>query len=268
MLFETSSSTSRRFDPMTVYPKTLRKGVTNTSSGLLSGLTNIKNMRLKKEQSGLKSLTLQKGSGIRQIYHGKHAHRKLLQDDRRIGYLLDCEETPDGALIKYNYYDDHQQNDLKSIVTFNSSNVALNSLIFRYPAQLIEALSIKVTANDGRAVRYRFNKTSKGKVLLSKVISPQHPLETYEYDKNATGFFQLTQKILPNERFLNISYYQKGKNRLPFQDAIKLKSGDKRIRRVASLSAPVGSDGTLLPLTALLTILKKMRPMLEMLWVI
>lgn len=226
--------------PECMLPLLHQKGVTNCSSGAISGRTNPKNViaHLKDKH---KTCNVSFGSGHLRHYTGH------LRD--RIGgleiwkYAPRYEKKANGNQIIY-------QND-HLIEAYNPSGSTLYSslkfkrvgdheihvetshsspLIYRY-----EPFKVKISHQLDYKIRY----------YLTSLTRPDQPHESYAYTLDAAkeGWL-LCRKEQPHNRFLEIDYYgmgdQPGKMvKLPIQNLL-----DPRINRVKCLKAPVGADAT------------------------
>lgn len=232
-------------------PKMYKNGVTNTTSGYISGQTNIKNTKI--SYIGNKRYRIITGAG------GYKEYEKSPGEDLQIDYRLSSEMKPSGNTLDYYYHRNkhhqrpkfHRYDILSSVEMKNKENNVTASLTYvtfkgsefkKFPHH-------DVVSSDGRKVCYHFetrehDKRSEG-CLLTKIERPNAPEESYTYIHGERDVGRLIRrKSWPEGRFIEAGYYKKGENRLG-DKIINLKHGNNfRVNRVRVLRAPVGTDDT------------------------
>lgn len=249
-VFERTLKRQKEIADVPLSPAMLKRGVTNTSSGFMSGQTDIRNRRLHKVE-GEDSFIIRNGNGGIKQYD--------ISQGFLTKYRLKQEVKPDGNKIKYKYLKNkihknnirpHTYDVLYSVEAVNQEDKGTGSLQYvpidrddfrKFPHQ-------DVIACDGRQVRYHFKMTSKHDkrldCLLTKIERTNAPTESYEYIEGERDLGLIGRKELPEGRFLEINYYQKGDNNVGL-DHVKIKSAkDIVVNRVKELRAPVGNDDT------------------------
>lgn len=229
-------------DYMEVSKSCLQKGITNNAAGYISGQTNLKNHRL--EILDKKSSLLTSGSGSKTRY--------TLQEDEKIQRPRD-EIRPNGNKIHYHYERKHHKNYLTSIDIVNNANKRVASLPIPITrkSEIKKNKQWKITTEDGRWVNYNFVRVD-GSMFLDSVEKSDAPSEEYSYltfheGKSVVGGY-LTKKINPDNRFINIEYYEEGHNDT-LVGGINLEDPyDPRIYRIKRLLAPAGTDATPIPI--------------------
>lgn len=207
--------------------KCIEKGLTNTSTGLLSGRTNPMNDKLASDKkNGL--FTLNTGGGIVSSFE-RVKHKSY--------YYLQKESKPNGLELLYKYDAD---NRISSILSKNRIGSTLASVSYNHHGKT----NIQVNANGAEKVHYGLVKVN-GKYLLTNVTLPSGQKHYYNYrdvDKRHRSF--LSKKWLPEGRTLEIDYFAKGSSDIPFGSVNITNESDLRLGRVKSLKAPVGHDQT------------------------
>lgn len=232
------------------------KGVTNHRGGRYS----IKNRKIYDKEKGI---VLKLGSGTE--YHFinfKKMHQKPLMSIIR----------PSGTNLGYEY---NVKNGLSRVYTVlknvsaypDCTPYSLNWLKFDGYGDHKKILT--VTGSDGQEVQYYYQRTKyyrkraikmRGKEfdlrhawILSKVAGKSKPPEIYHYYqhkfRNKRGAPKLSKKQLPDNRYLEIEYYQKGFHNLvwPWLNE-HIGEEDPRQGKVMILKGPAGTDKTPVPL--------------------
>ena len=231
---------SKKETKLHVSAMAISRGVTNCSSGVIGGCTNIKNKKLLCKD-GDKYCTLHSTCGDQAIYK-----RKTRVEAYGPGFFLDKVELVTGNQIDYRYDDQYRMSRIKTVGPDNST---LARAEFYYSKTKDKEHKLKIFPGDGRVLKYTFfkakSKDSKGHTrhLLMKVTRSDAPDETYHYDqKDDYHLERVIRKNRPDNRYLIIDYYDKGKNYV-LDQKLKIKSArDIRMNRVSMLKAPVGVD--------------------------
>lgn len=209
-------------------------GLTNCGQGKICGQTNPNNQKIYFEN--LRKAVLIDGAGVRKIYEND------LQDKET--YNLKSIHKPNGNLSIVN-------NSLKknpfiygaaSIFNFNADRQGLNQISYDIKDFQIDPRII-ATVNDGRECHYAYQKAAKETYQIGKVIRPNGPLQTFEYDSHS----RMKANILPEGRRQNIYYYNQGANPIPGLPHLNINIDsflDPAYSRVLALASPVGTDAT------------------------
>lgn len=219
--------------------------VTNTSTGKISGRTNIQNHRLEYDKK-LRKCTLVTGSGCRQLYtdpQNKHFYPIL---------KLVHVQKPDGNHVEYLY----GKKEWQKIQSKNKEGTLTGFLLFpenKSPSEIKLDPTYVIESHDGRKVQYEFKRYSKNKYhhlqsdrfLLTKVSAPHSPTVIYEYeDPTSHSLDLLIAKRYPENRYLLIEYYKLNNEYNINGRAIKVKTKSDQQNKVYQLKAPVGCDST------------------------
>lgn len=222
----------------------LKRGVTNTSTGYISGQTNLKNLKI--------SIP---GSDIYCIETGEGAKKEYLRaPDKDSNGLLLREIKPNGNTIKYIYLAKIPGNLPLKVELLNSAQKITNEL--QYYSINPDKINKKhaehtITTPDGRYVKYIFGKHDHGKYLLERVERSDRPVEDYKYwwnDKEFGPITSISRRIRPDGRYLKADCYMLGDNKL-LGTNVHIKEGDDpRLYRVKELVAPAGANGEPVPI--------------------
>ncbi|MBA3817060.1 MAG: hypothetical protein H0X29_11195, partial [Parachlamydiaceae bacterium] len=236
--------------PISLDRSVYKKGATNTSSGYISGQTNIRNSKV--------------CSISKYVYHVTNGAKAVrvygVPSSESIICCLFKEFNPSGNFFRYHYlkhlehinshwrtpYDVLSQVELKSPdnrqLAFVDFVPLTNSEFKKFPHQ-------DVIAGDGRKVCYHFEMSLKHdrrrESLLTKIERTDAPTESYQYIEGEKDVgLLISRKDRPDGRYVKVKYYREGAN-LVGQDKVKISKRDtRRINRVRALQAPVGSDDT------------------------
>lgn len=209
------------------------KGYTNYSSGSITGAAHAKNIKLTYDKAW-KNAKVRDGAGnISSFYKFKNKKKKL--------YLV-REEKPNGNEIRYIY---HKDGDLSQIQTLNKNRKMFSWLKFVDPAkkEFKKNPNFEIHTSDGRKVLYKLQtfKEEAGvhkykNYRINEVVSSDKPTIGYQYrykDEDRTADVHISQKNMPNGRFLAIDYHRRG-----YGTGKK----DFYLNRVKRLKAPSGHD--------------------------
>ncbi|MFV0339791.1 MAG: DUF6531 domain-containing protein, partial [Parachlamydiaceae bacterium] len=193
-----------------------RKGLTNCSSGEISGKCNWKNsnLRLVKNKFG-KFVMLWTGGGVSRTFE---RHQKNTGSTKGVffgEFKINAEYRPNGNVIRYNYADQKVAfftlKQLSEVTLYNSQNEPLSSI-----SRILDK-GDTVWKGHWQEVHYLHN--SKGRIVT--VNCTDRPSVSYVYDDHG----RMTHKVLADGRTTKIDYNSKGK--------------------VKSLSTSADSDGSI-----------------------
>ncbi len=211
-----------RMIPIPLAKNSYLAGLTNCSSGEISGRLNLKNNQvfLSYNEDILEVKTAEGGTRIYQVHP--------LQKDKATekNYHLTSETRPNGNHIIYEW-DGNTPRTLRTIRSTNPSKTVTYAWVRfqHYPRNNGE--DVVVETSDGKTLRY--SKTQHSKLqLVDQVISPELPNEKLEYLEVDKRVSQLIKRKFPNGREVHISYDPAGPS----------------YNRVQTLSMPVGHDET------------------------
>lgn len=214
-----------------VSKEVLRNGVTNCSTGKISGRTNAANNLLKDYFKNPNKPILYTGSGGFQVFqrsNDKHTPRI---------FDLALERKPNGNLSEFKY---DKYGRPTNLFTYNKHSQKLASLFIRYS----HGDGLTATAEGGaQKVSYSYKKGPKiyeklHSYNLTKVEQTGGWFENYTYDS-----YRLIRKELPEDHFLEVEYYGANQNAVGSAN-VYLNKNDVRIGKVKLLKAPVGVDTT------------------------
>jgi YD repeat-containing protein len=208
------------------------KGLTNLGSGVISGQTNFKNIRINcKAQCQNFQVTL--GSDAYCDY--KHVGNNL--------YQITSKTTAKGNKFIYEYHKDI----VSQIKAVNASGTVFSWL------KLIKdekQKSFSIQSSDGRTLFAKYTKIRDKKYgteryFFSEFENVEGPKEIYEYTKgDHLNCEKITCIRRPDGRFVANEYYVKGSNTV-LGNQINVKDNhDHRFSRVKCQMAPVGPDST------------------------
>lgn len=223
---------SEDFSRIVLDPKSVECGATNSSTGIISGRTNIMNVVVSR---GKDSLWARNGAGVIYDFYPKEREKDPTLKQvlyRQTGLNTKIYSTNDDKL---GIFKSNRKN-------FDRHDVMLSEISFN---RNYKNRTHHFITNDNHEIEIRENKIDKKNCAVD-VISNYAPKVHYHFSiKSKKDKFYLVRKELPNQRTLEISYYRKGKNEWGNQ-IIKEKS-HYPINRVCQLKEPVGTDATLIP---------------------
>ncbi|MGK5594518.1 MAG: RHS repeat-associated core domain-containing protein [Parachlamydiaceae bacterium] len=248
----------------------IRKGVTNNSNGLISGRTNLKNTRLYQNPENPYLFTLQQGDGSKSFFSLWGDYPKIIAHHKANGMQDSFQYLVDGSLSGVKMINLNQavlqsislkatKNDSLILKTNDQRAITYQLDRLRYKFSTNQEITtwqncrvndswreeIRREMADERLRHERIDRkdyTSNfvyyvERIYLTKVKRPNAPNEKYLYEtikeSSRNQYRRVIQKSHPDNRFLNISYY--GVNH-PWKG------------RVESLSGPIGTDATPLPM--------------------
>lgn len=198
----------------------IKRGCTNTSKGIISAKTNVRNTLITWKQSK-KKCKIETGDGtcLQFIHHRKH------KED--YDYYINKEIRPDTLIStfgfdkKFNLENYQLKNHFQQVLAsyqIHSENIG--------DKEKPNIMTYVAGEGDGRKVRYIFEPyrvTGKGSVTsddlcLKEVYSDQGPKISYKYSPGKrykhqfNEWSKIKQKSLPNNRYVRIKYQMVEKN--------------------------------------------------------
>lgn len=243
LTFQKSLVKGEKTGKLSLNKSCLSRSVTNTLQGCLSGQTSLKNQKI--------NIT---GDGICTLHTGSHRHRqyKTLKHGKRDTYNLLKEHKDSGNSYAYQY---HALNDdqISTIYIHNKNSKPRGHLT--YPIldkkKFKDELQYTIKTNDGRWVKYHFEKNIGKTFLLMKAERSDGPTVSYGYSNFYTskrrGICCLKTKRLPESRVLEAEYYENNVETVIGQ-RFKLADRDPRFYRVKALFAPASTDAKRIPI--------------------
>ncbi len=201
----------KRTDPLKINKDILRKGVTNSGKGEISGRTNIKNIRTIHSHAGVNVIN---GDGTENFYHCVSYSKHL--PDHHSENNLKFTKRPNGLKTTYET-EGHILNKVKALT--HAEEVS-NQIAFTFPtgnpikmANLKKPFSIDANSDEGKLVRYffEFHDTEDYRcpnVLMNAAGSNYFPTEYYTYTNPEDGS-KLSNRYGYHHR-VAIEYYKKG----------------------------------------------------------
>jgi hypothetical protein len=207
-----------------LHKKSYEKGLTNAATGLLSGRTNPLNDQLSSDKNK-KTFTLRTGGGVVSVF-----------DKSKDFFYLQKETKPNGLQLIYNYDSKHR---VSSIVSKNKNGDKLAEANYLVSGKD----SVSINVNNKQKVIYGMTKNDS-KYFLNQVQTSSGT-QKFIYKRIDKRIPQLlVKKGLPEGRCLEIEYFAKGDNPIPFGNVELFEEDDPRLFRVKALKAPVGHDAT------------------------
>ncbi|MEM1282281.1 MAG: RHS repeat-associated core domain-containing protein [Chlamydiota bacterium] len=210
----------------------VEKGVTNISSGYISGQTNIKNEHIEFDCKKYNARFINSRGEVH--FFSKTREHKVSKLDRII--------FPNTIQWHYNYTD---RDDLQKIQAINGHEEPCGWITFERayePKAHKHAPVAAVRSSDGQIVNYTIKDVAEKKNEFSpsiiRVEGSHIPVVNYEYKK-----CMLTRRNYPEGRFLGTEYYRSGTHHNGNR-VVKVSSKTKFKNRVAYQTAPVGTDQT------------------------
>jgi RHS repeat-associated protein len=209
----------------------LAMGLTN-ANGEISGQTNPKNARVEKK----------KGCAFSHIDGAKNRQYfawLVLEENGKVPneatYLLSDEILPNGQRF---HMDLNKDNRVKTITSFGVDNSPFAKAKLSHGKR---RQSTKIAGSSPYTVNYHYHKR-EGARLLASVLRPNGPDENYYYDEKN----RLANLRRPDGRGLDLSYYQKGNNRLFFGN-VAVGDKDPLRGRIKQIVEPAGVNGEYIP---------------------
>jgi Domain of unknown function (DUF6531) len=236
ILYKVKCRDPRKKHWLEVNPESLKKGVTNCVSGTISGKTNIKNNKIFFEMD---SCQVHLGDGRLHQYKCQKKRTEIKARDIEI-FSLEKTLEPNGNQVHYV----NAAQFLSKVYSTDSQGGVTNTINFvKESAQ--DTQKIKINTPEGRSVHYTFKKftgkhgSKKVDAIRWRLVKAEKndgPTESYVYEEPKKTIERMSRKELPEGRFLNITYYNKGESDKISKD------------RVKCLSGPIGTDSTALPI--------------------
>ncbi len=236
--FETFSYSYKNTHSLSVNPHVLHKRITNTSSGLISGKTHLKNRLLVNTPIDRKLLAYD-GSGNEYHFGRMHNHRdKGIETLRKLN----------GHSLSYSYDEEERISGVKAL---NSKGGLLGQLQLSYQKIDSRHMNMKVNADNRSEAIYHLEQDRKSQQWrLLEVERNEAPFVKYKYsEKYEKHPDKIISKQFPDQRYLNIQYYQTSLKEV--QREVKKEAQSKKNKdhehlernRVKQLEAPAGTDG-------------------------
>jgi len=212
---------------MPIASHALINGVSNTSKGVISGRSNIKNTLLKTGKPHKDEFILKLGTGGIRTFSSKK-NRFLIN-----------EHKPTGNTIHYTH-SSHDEDMPTKIVLQNKICKSTNSISCdRFNNKSIRKYcNRKIMTDDGRWVQYNFN---SGQLYLESIQRSDGTREEYAYNYKAISNFEklhpIKQRTFQDGRYLQINYYDSDEDQ-----------ATPSFYRVKELLAPAGSDNSPIPI--------------------
>lgn len=215
-----------RHEDLQINREILKKGITNCCKGLISGRTNIKNMRVKYAEVGSGKRTIVINSDGTEHQFLRDTYRDPKPEDYSTGYVKRTIK-PNGLTTIYDSLDSVMLCNVKLLTCDNGVS---NQIEFNCPnyheilneKKLQKAdFSITGTSTDGKTTKYTFHCTRKVVrlanhdkkegfiILMSKFESSHLPTESYFYTDRDDGNELLTDRKGLHHRTM-IDYYKRG----------------------------------------------------------
>jgi RHS repeat-associated protein len=210
-------------------------GLTNTSSGEISGRTNLKN-----------GIIYYRDYNGKCYYESGNGDKSIFKEFRNKRWHPVSKEFLKGDKLIYSYKKISEVYHMmpRRIEHQNIYSESLGFLEWEYFTSSHKNTSINVKSSDGRMVTYHFyswkNDKDRYEYYLNRVVRPNAPEEKYIYKKKSN---RIIRKERPEGHFLNIAYYQKGRNDVGGTN-VKINEMDVSYHRVKFLESPVGTDET------------------------
>lgn len=220
-------------DESSLDDNTYKYGVTNAHHGRLTAREKLSNTKF----------TSSKGSKHGRLVLSANEELKFKEikrtNDSYFEYELEKHYLPNRCNFEYSYTS-HKLSKVKSI---GQSGKLIGHLSFVYPKKFKDEPKLTIVASDKRTVEYNYKKVSKDGYFLDNVNSPHIPRRSYKYCMpEKSDQVRLYMSELPDSRYTNILYYEKGVYDI-WGRLIEVKgSKDSRSGRVSSLRQPVGTD--------------------------
>jgi len=205
-------------------------GITNTSTGKISGQTNLQNQFVvfdpNDDEKG-KSFTLFTADGTKRRYVNLQGQEKTKAPHRgddfylQYNYKLISEMLPNGHVIHYEWNSHNRVKRIRTSSKNHKKTFASIDLPIYDPKH--PPLEVKSSGSDGRSLVYRRKEVKKREVpLLEQISAPDLPKQFFDWEIKQRPL--LSHYSLPNKRTLQIAYEE------------------GPLHRVKTLSSPIGKD--------------------------
>lgn len=233
-----------------IYLKNL-KGITNSHSGLCGAQTNPKIASVFYDKKNV-SAKVVLGTGEKHLYKGGYMDA-WNEDDR--GHRLLLTRLPRQKVFKPNGNKFVYTNGPYNCESFGvSATNSKEDTVYSWILYDISREKFVINHSQGEPLVYHFEKQTThlkngenaSVYYLSCVDNPYAPKEKFSYKSQKYSIFHLlTRKELPDQRFLEIEYFELGdKNPSYFANIPLTNHLDPKRGRVKALKAPVGTDAT------------------------
>ena len=224
-------------------------GITNTSQGVISAKTNLRNQSV--QRVGKHSMILTCANGGQRCYRmheDDHARDQKHKRAKQFVFYLEWERLPNGNFLKFKYDKERRVTDISSHNPAQTKTYAWVKFHYREESNH----NSFIETSDKRYIHYNYDHrgTGEGRVkefYLTNAAVSDMPEEEYGYNSSHHHRGPLVVKReLPHGRGMGFTYYKEGENQV-LGKKIKVDSTeDPRCDRVKTLSAPVGHDGKFL----------------------
>lgn len=244
MNYEKQTSSQKDSIQYRINKNLYNSGLTNISRGEISGRTNHKNDWIVCKKTECKAI-ITDGSGTTSIFK---EHAPTLKNI----YLHKQTIKPNRLRLRYNY--DENLKQIRVILKGSQDN-PISSMEFFVPPkdQFDKDPHFIISGSNGRKVRYNYVQTKKhgdkDHWYLKEVIKDSGPHESYVYEKYYSKHdhenMRMVRKNLPDNRFMEIEYYKKKKNKSLKDSEFLIKSNKDCCKHKVKLQKePVGTDKT------------------------
>lgn len=223
--------------------KQLQYGVTNCSAGILNSRTNIKNKKLSYSRYGAKHCELKEESGENLLYKCISSSR-----GKRLRYTVNKNLLPTGCSFAYEY---DEKDRLLRVISKGQNENFISRIKWIYPRYFKETPELTLLSSDDRKICYKYKKQQShdpdgnNRYCLTSVLRDHAPEVSYDYRYVSKHTMErMTRKSLPDNRYLNIQYYEQGNNKVGSDQIYISSEKDSSVGRVAALYAPVGVDSS------------------------
>lgn len=207
-IFEGEKPPKKELASMKLSMASVRRGLSNTASGHISGKTNVKNQTFQGNRHGDEGC-LKTGSGS--IIHYQKTPKIKPDMVFNANALIREEIKPNGNKILYRY---DSKNRIRKITTTSSTGEVYAEVELGHAS--INSNAYHLFASDGRKVHYQFlaydiDNLTQGYFLGKVEPANEADYEIYEYTSIKKGLYALSKKILPDDRYLKTLYHKSGK---------------------------------------------------------
>lgn len=213
---------------LTLQKKIISDGVTNNSSGLISGKTNLNNIKVQIKPDA------------NPIFHISTGDGSLLTVISAFANSIRSETKPNLMQLHYENIYWQGRNFIKNLTIRSPSGKDMQCIRLESREEPHKQFSTGVNSDDVQRVKYTFQKHFKKDgtydySYLTSVDRFNEPPETYSY-KKIDNHPQIVQKNRPDGRFIQVRYHDRKKN----QDLAQ----EELIGRVKEIYSPIGPDGS------------------------
>ena len=228
------STFAEKEDKHRIRPENYRNGLTNCSSSVMSGRTSPHSLEMKVNTKD-NHYNLVDGSKSRKRFEIQFIYKRKVKKDENETYFtygLAYEQKSHGIRTVFSYQKSPQGWAVQDIINLNNNSQILNSIKFDYDNFKVNQCMVAYgNGNQSGNCIYKFKNNDRR--FLEHVIPIASPDTHYEYNLT-TGF--MTRKIRPDNRLLEIDYYDEANPYITVRDKENTHYG-----RVFSIRAPVGT---------------------------